>query len=118
MEFNDVAIEARQFFAHYKMLGYGLNIVHTLKTLDTKRMKFEGKLNVREEVEIPIPFKILGISDASEDNFDWISPQNLFDKSSKPRRKERGDSEPCIGRIQCIYDKLANLDLKGNDGNT
>ena len=43
LEFNDIAIEARKVFAHYKLLGYELGIDHTLKTLDTKRMKYEGK---------------------------------------------------------------------------
>ena len=43
MEFNDVASEARKIFAHYKLLGYGLSITHTLKALDIKRMKYVGK---------------------------------------------------------------------------
>ena len=43
LEFNDIAIEARKVFAHYKLLGYGLAISHTLKTLDIDRMKYEGK---------------------------------------------------------------------------
>ena len=34
LEFNDIAVEARKVFAHYKLLGYGLAIDHTLKTLD------------------------------------------------------------------------------------
>ena len=43
MEFDDIAREARKIFAHYNMLGCSLNIKHTLKTFETKRMKYEGK---------------------------------------------------------------------------
>ena len=42
-EFNDIAAEARKVFAHYKLLGYGLAIEHTMRTLDTKKMKYMGK---------------------------------------------------------------------------
>ena len=87
MEFNDVAKEARKIFAHYNMLGHGLDIVHTLKTLDIKINKYVGKTEGEEEVKIPIPFKLLGMADALEDNFGWITPQNLFDESSQPKRR-------------------------------
>ena len=61
MEFNDVAKEARKIFAHYKMLGYGLDIVHTLKNLDVKTNNFVGKTEGEKVVKIPIPFKLLGM---------------------------------------------------------
>ena len=80
MEFNDVAIEARKIFAHYKLLGYSLSISHTFKALDIKRIKYVGKTKCEEEIEIPIPFKLLAISDALEDNFSWIVPENLLMK--------------------------------------
>ena len=115
MEFNDVAKEARKIFAHYNMLGHGLDIVHTLKTLDIKTNKYVGKTEGEKEVKIPIPFKLLGMADALEDNFGWIAPQNLFDESSQPKRKEKGDSQPCIGSIQCSYDKFARIGLEDDD---
>ena len=77
MEFNDVAIEARKKFAHHKLLGYSLSISHTFKSLDIKRMKYVGKTECEEEIEIPIPFKLLAISDVLEDNFSCIVPESL-----------------------------------------
>ena len=96
LEFNYIAIEARNVFAHYKFLGYELGIDHTLKTLDTKRMKYEGKTECEKEINIPIPFKLLAIFGALEEIFGWIVPENPFDENSKPKRKEKGDSEPCV----------------------
>ena len=115
MEFNDVAKEARNMLAHYNMLGHGLDIVHTLKTLDIKSNDYFGKTEGEKEVKIPIPFKLLGMADALEDNFGWIAPQNLFAESSQPKRNEKGDSQPCIGSIQCIYDKFASIGLEDDD---
>ena len=39
----------------------------------------------------------------------------LFDESSQPKRKEKGDSQPHIGNIECIYDKFASVHLKDDD---
>ena len=97
------------------MLGYGLDIVHTLKTLNIKTNNYVGKTEGEEAVKIPNPFKLLGMAAALEDNFGWIAPQNLFDESRKPKRKEKGNSRPYIYRIQCIYDKFASFDLE-DDG--
>ena len=69
----------------------------------------------KEKVDIAIPFKLLGIADALDGNFGWIASQNLFDESSQQKRKEKGDSQPYIGKIQCIYDKFASVDLKNDD---
>ena len=50
MEFDDIVREARKIFAHYNMLGCSLNIRHTLKTSETKRMNYEEKkLNVKRK---------------------------------------------------------------------
>ena len=65
--------------------------------------------------DISIPFKLLGMADALEDNFGWIAPQNLFDESSQPKRKEKGDSQPYIVNIQCIYDKFPSVHFKDDD---
>ena len=71
--------------------------------------------SVKEKIDISIPFKLLGMADALEDNFGWIAPQNLFDESSQPKRKEKGDSQPYISNIQCIYDKFSSIHLKNDD---
>jgi hypothetical protein len=34
----------------------------------------------REEIKIPIPFKLIGMHEALEKNFDWIVPENPFDE--------------------------------------
>ena len=114
LEFNDIAIEARKVFAHYKLLGYELGIDHTFRTLDTKRMKYEGKTKCEKEINIPIPFKLLAISDALEENFGWIVPENPFDENSKPKRKEKGESGPCVSKIQGLYDEFEFLKLNYN----
>ena len=77
--------------------------------------KYTRKTEKEEKVDIAIPFKLLGIADALEDNFGWIAPQNQFDESSQPKRKEKGDSQTYIGNIQCIYDKFSSVDLKNDD---
>ena len=69
LEFNDVAVEGRRIFARYKLLGCCLAISHTLKTLDIDRMKYEGKTKYEKEINIPIPFKLLAISEALEENY-------------------------------------------------
>ena len=82
---------------------------------DESLRKYTRTTEEKEKVDIAIPFKLLGIVDALESNFGWIAPQNLFDESSQPKRKEKGDSQPYIGNIQCLYDKLASVHLKNDD---
>ena len=67
-----MAKEARKIFARYKMLGNGLDIVHTLKTLDIKTMDYVGKTKGEEEVKIPIPFKFLGMCNSPS-----LVPENM-----------------------------------------
>ena len=81
IEFDDIAREARKIFAHYNMLGCSLNIKHTLKTFETKRMKYEGKTECEKELKIPIPFKLIAMHEALEKNFDWVVPKNPFDEN-------------------------------------
>jgi hypothetical protein len=68
-EFRDVVIEARKVFEHFSMLGSRVVVVGTNN----------------EEIKIPIPFKLVGLHEALEKNFDWIVPKNPFDESSEPR---------------------------------
>ena len=114
MEFDDIAREARKILAYYNMLGCRLNIKHTLKTFEIKRMEYEGKTECEKELKIPIPFKLIAMHEALEKNFDWVVPENPFDERIRPKGSERGNSEPCISKIQCICEKLSNLSLHGS----
>ena len=82
---------------------------------DLKSKKYTLTTEEKEEVDIAIPFKLLGMANALEINFGWIAPQNLFDESSQPKRKEKGDSQPYISNIQCLYDKFAGTHLNNGD---
>jgi hypothetical protein len=66
-EFRDVAIEARIVFERFNMLGSRVEVVGTNK----------------EEIKVPIPFKLIGLHEALEKNFDWIVLENPFDESSE-----------------------------------
>jgi hypothetical protein len=77
-EFRDVVIESREVFEHFNMLGSCVEFVGTNK----------------EEIKVPIPFKLIGLHEALEKNFDWIVPENLFDKSSEPKCVHKGSSKP------------------------
>jgi hypothetical protein len=68
-EFRDVVIEARKVFEHFNMLVSHVEVVCTNK----------------EEIKVPIPFKLVGMHEALENNFDWIVPGNPFDESSEPK---------------------------------
>jgi hypothetical protein len=75
-EFRDVVIEARKVFERFNMLGSRVDVVGTNK----------------EETKVPIPFKLLGMHEVLEKNFDWIVPENPFDESSEPKSVHRGSS--------------------------
>ena len=49
--------------------------------------------------------------EALEKNFDWIVPENLFDEDSLPKSNERGVSKTYIDKVQCLVDKVSNLDV-------
>jgi hypothetical protein len=76
-EFRDVVIEAGKVFEHFNMLGSRVDVVGTNK----------------EEIKVPIPFKLVGMHEALEKNFDWIVPENPFDESSEPKSLHRGYSK-------------------------
>jgi len=118
-EFGDVAGEARKVFIRYKMLGYFIDIANTLEKLEKDRVKYTNEPNYEGEVKIPIPFKLVGMHEALEKNFDWIVPENLFDEDSVPKSNERGVSETYIDKIQCIVEKTSNLSFDASTlGNT
>jgi hypothetical protein len=85
-EFRDVAIEARKVFDRFNMLGSCVDVIGTN----------------RKEIKIPIPFKLIGMQEALEKNFDWIVPENPFDENSEPKSVERGSSKTYMDKIQFL----------------
>src|SRR3954453_4037180 len=73
-KFKNEAIEARKIFDHFDMLGSSIDILGMFDKMNEVKP---------EEINIPIPFKLIGLHEAYENNFDWIVPENLFDESSK-----------------------------------
>jgi hypothetical protein len=97
-EFRDVAIEARNFFERFNMLGSRVEVVGTNK----------------EEIKVPIPCKLVGLHEALEKNFDWICPENPFDKSSKPKNVHKGSSKTHLDIIQFIVENTSAIDLNAS----
>jgi hypothetical protein len=85
-EFRDVAIEARNIFECFNMLGLLVNVVGTNN----------------EDFKVPIPCKLVVLHEALEKNFDWICPENPFDESSVPKRDHKGSSKTLLDTIQFI----------------
>jgi hypothetical protein len=94
-EFRDVGIEARKVFEHFNMLGLQVEVVGTNK----------------EEIKVKIPFKLVGLHEALEKNFDWIVPENPFDESSEPKSVHQGSSKTHLDTIQCLVEKTSAIDL-------
>jgi hypothetical protein len=94
-EFRDVVIEARKVFECFNMLGSHVDVVGTNK----------------EEIKLPIPFKLIGMLEALEKNFDWIVPENPFDESSEPKSVHRGSSKTHLDKIQFLVEKTSAIDL-------
>jgi hypothetical protein len=94
-EFRVVVIEARKVFEHFNMLGSRVDVVGTNK----------------EEIKVPIPFKLVGMHEALEKNFDWIVPENPFDESSEPKSVHRGSSKNHLDKIQFLVEKTSAIDL-------
>jgi hypothetical protein len=102
LEFKDVVIEARKVLKCFNKLGSPIRVASTDD----------------EEAKIPIPCKLLGLSEAFENNFDWICPENLFDESSVPKHDHKGSSKTYVDEIQCLNDKTSAVDLKASSENT
>jgi hypothetical protein len=101
-EFRDVVIEARKVFDRFHMLGTYVDVIGTLDKTKPKN---------GEEIKIPIPFKLLGMHEALEKNFDWIVPENPFDESSEPKSIEKGSSKTYVNKIQFLVEKISGIDL-------
>ena len=63
-ELYDVVKEARKVFDHFNMLGSCVDVIGTREKMDKTKPK-NG-----EEIKIPIPFKLVGMHEALEKNFD------------------------------------------------
>jgi hypothetical protein len=101
-EFRDVVIEARKVFERFNMLGSCVEVVGTNK----------------EEIKVPIPFKLVGLHKALEKNFDWLVPENLFDESSEPKSVHKGSSKTHLDTIQCLVENTSAIDLNASFENT
>jgi hypothetical protein len=95
LEFKDVVIEARKVLKRFNKLGSPITVISTND----------------EGAEIPIPCKILGLSEAFENNFDWICPENLFDESSVPKHDRKGVSKTQLNTFPFIVEKNSAVDL-------
>ena len=109
-EFRDVVIEARKVFHRFEKLGSCVDVIGTLERVDKTKPKN------REEIKIPIPFKLIGMHEALEKNFDWIVPENPFDGNSEPKSVERGSSKTYIDKIQFLAEKTFDIDLDATNG--
>jgi hypothetical protein len=101
-EFRDVVIEVRKVFERFNMLGSHVEVVGTNK----------------EEIKVPIPFKLIGLHEALEKNFDWIVPENPFDESSEPKSVHKGSSKTHLDTIQFLVEKTSAIDLNALFENT
>jgi hypothetical protein len=84
------------------MLGSRVDIVGTTK----------------EEIKVQIPFKLVGLHEALEKNFDWIVPETPFDESSEPKSVHKGSSKIHLDTIQFLVEKTSAIDLNASLENT
>jgi hypothetical protein len=101
-EFRDVVIEAMKVFEHFNMLGSHVEVVGTNK----------------EEINVPIPCKLVGLHEALEKNFDFICPKTLFDERSEPKSVHKGSSKTHLDTIQCLVENTSTIDLNTSFDNT
>jgi hypothetical protein len=72
----------------------------------------------KDEIKVPIPFKLVGLHEALEKNFDWIVPKNPFDESSEPKSVHKGSSKTHLDTIQFLVEKTSAIDLNSSFQNT
>ena len=94
-------------------------MISTLETVEEDRVKCSRNVDYEDEVKVLIPFKLIGMQEALEKNFDWIMPENPFDENSVPKNSDKGNYETFIDSICCIIEKVFKLSLKNSGlGNT
>jgi hypothetical protein len=101
-EFRDVVIEVRKVFERFDMLGSCVEVVGTNK----------------EEIKVPIPFKLVGLHEALEKNFDWIVLENPFDGSREPKSVHKVSSKTHLDKIQFLVEKTSAIHLNASFENT
>jgi hypothetical protein len=94
-EFRDVVIEAMKVFDHFNMLGARVDVIGTN----------------RAKIKIPISFKLVGMNEALEKNFDLIVPKNPFDEGSEPKSVHIVSSKTYLDKIQFLVEKTSGIDL-------
>jgi hypothetical protein len=72
----------------------------------------------KDEIKVPIPFKLIGLHEALEKNFDWIIPENPFVESSEPKSVHKGSSRTYLDTIQFLVEKTSAIDLNASFENT
>jgi hypothetical protein len=72
----------------------------------------------KEEIKVPIPFKLVGMHEALEKNFDWIIPENPFYESSEPKAVHKESSKTHLDKIQFLVEKTSAIDLNASFENT
>jgi hypothetical protein len=102
LEFKDVVIEARKVLKRFNKLGSPIMVISTND----------------DGAEIPIPCKLLGLSEAFKNNFAWICPENLFDENSVSKHDHKGSSKTYVDEIQCLIDKTSSVDLNASSEGT
>jgi hypothetical protein len=65
----------------------------------------------KEEIKVPIPFKLVGLHEALERNFDWIVSKNPFDESSEPKSVHKGSSKLIWIQCNSLLKRLLQLIL-------
>ena len=113
-EFDDIVVEARKIFARYGRLGTYANVHYSLDVRDAKLRKYTRTTEKKDDYHVSVPFKLLGIADALNDNFAWISPENLFDEASKPTKDNKDGSQPYIMEINCLCENIIGEGKKRN----
>jgi hypothetical protein len=75
-------------------------------------------VQIKKKIKVPVPFKLVGLHEALEKNFDWIVLENPFDESSEPKSVHKGSSKTHLDTIQFLYEKTSAIDLNASFENT
>src|SRR4051812_1226716 len=92
-KFHDVDREVKKVFEHFNMLGSSVDVVG-----------ISDKTKPREEFNIPIPYKLVGMHEAFENNFDLIAPEIFLMKVVDQKRDEKGSSKTHLDEIPFIVE--------------
>jgi hypothetical protein len=65
----------------------------------------------KDEIKVPIPFKLVGLHEALEKNFDWNVPENPFDENSETKSVHKGCSKTHLDKYNSLLKRLLQLIL-------